>query len=166
MKRFAYIAMALIMIFSSTIPASAVELKDEVSSATAGRYLVQPCNAGCARILEEEPNAACGIASHRPPSGFRYIGSSSGNTQAEIAISSIGANLLSFIPGLGTLVFLISSGVILSDLEEILEDDIVRGRYYKYEWSNGTRSWYHIVWVTDYDNDGLDNYVTCAVESF
>lgn len=121
------------------------------------------CELSFAAIMGEEPNDACGISSHRPPDNYRYIGSTSGDSQLEAAAAGIAAGLVGFVPGLGFLMFTITTGVTISALLDYMEDGILYGRYYKYQWSDGTNSWYHVVWVADYDNDGYDNYVTCKV---
>ncbi len=161
MKRFVSLVLALAMIMSLSISAFA---SDHSSSAIDDDISIDVLPSPIA-VLREDPNEACGISSHRPPAGYRYVGSTSGNSQVELVVTAIGCNLVGLIPGLGTLMFVISSGVALSELEKCLNDDILYGRYYKYEWSNGTNHWYHIVWVTDYDHDGIDNYVTCKVET-
>ena len=113
--------------------------------------------------LREDPNAACGISSHIPPSNYRYVGCTTGDSFLEATGASIGANVVGFIPGLGTLMFVLTTGVLLSGVIDYLQTGILYGRYYKYQWSDGSNSWYHIVWVSDYDNDGYDEYVTCKV---
>lgn len=114
-------------------------------------------------VLREDPNAACGIPSHIPPSNYRYVGCTHGNTQVEIAVTGIGAALVGIIPQLGLLMATLSAGVTLSELLDYLDNGILLGEYYKYTWTDGTHYFYHIVWVSDYDGDGHDTFLACKV---
>lgn len=114
-------------------------------------------------VTREDPNAACGISSHMPPANYRYSGCTHGDTQVEIFITGAGATLVGLIPGLGELMAALTIGVGLSNLVDYLDDGMLLGEYYKYTWTNGSHSFHHIVWVSDYDNDGYDEYLTCKI---
>lgn len=158
-KRTLSFALAMVMLFSLA-PASFATNTDRTED---GVCMCAAHGMDSTFVMGEEPNDACGISSHRPPDNYRYVGSKSGDSQLEAAAAGIAAGLVGFIPGLGVLMFTITSGVTLVALADYMEDGILYGRYYKYQWSDGVNSWYHVVWVADYDNDGYDNYVTCEV---
>lgn len=118
-------------------------------------------------ILLEEPNAACGLTSHRPPTGYTYVGYSSGDSSVEMVVADGLTTLIAFIPGLGwvSTAFLIANLTIT--MQEYLDHGQVLTTYNKYIWGNGQGSyWYHIVWAADSDGDGQKEYITCEVQTY
>lgn len=113
----------------------------------------------------EDPNDACGISSHLPPSYYRYVGCYTGDSSAELKMIDGVANIVGKVPGVGTVVSAIQIIAHLADIIDYYEHGARLTTYYEYIWGANGVYWYHIVWAADLDGDGYDDYITCSVQT-
>ena len=112
----------------------------------------------------EAPNAACLKTDHLPPQGYRYVGYKRGDTRVENLQATVSGFLVSLIvPDLGLLVGVIGVGIAVDGL-----DSVVSGTYTEYMWSNGNKTWSHVVGYAEYESNGTTyyDYVNCEVKHY
>ena len=74
--------------------------------------------------------------------------------------------IVSKIPGLGELAATFDLLLRALSMQEKFQYGQVLGAYKKYTWGRNGSYWYHVVWTTDSNGDGIQEYVTCKVETY
>lgn len=163
MKKLISLFLSITIMFSLSVPAFAYEPDSELPPPAIEGEIWVPAN-GIMPL--EEVNAACGLTGHIPPSDYRYQGYYQGDSSIEADISAGTLTVLAFIPGMGYITAVFSVMILGMTIDEYLSYGQRLSTYYRYTWRNDDGDyWYHIVWVSDTDGDGYDDYLTCRVET-
>ena len=163
MKKLISLLLCIIIIFSLSVPAFAHEIDSEPLPPVAEGEIWVPAN-GIMPL--EEANEACGLTGHIPPRGYNYTGYYKGDSSIEVDIASGTLTVLCLIPGMGYVTSVFAVMLLGITIDEYLSYGQRLSTYYRYTWRNDDGDyWYHIVWVSDIDGDGYDEYLTCRVET-
>lgn len=109
------------------------------------------------------------VKSHFPPTGYTLQETREGDCLTDAAVTSTLVNCVSWIPGIGTIAWVIDKALTAEWIIESIQDGKLHTTYtaYTYKNASGSLSWTHIIFYCESDDPSgiYRKYVGCKVET-